>query len=53
MIRKVMSFTCSDSRKNGITRGGKLAKGTGKSPLSEYLEFPSDAQEVSNEWTKM
>ena len=37
MISEVMSFVCSDSCENGIRKAEVLAKGSGKSPFSEYL----------------
>ena len=42
-----MSFICSDSCENRITREKTLAKCSGKSPCSEYLGFQSDALEFS------
>ena len=42
-----MSFVCSDSCENGVTRENTLAKCSGKSPFSEYLWFKSNALEYS------
>ena len=43
MISEVMSFVCSDSCENGITREKVLSKCSGKSPFSEYPWFQSNA----------
>ena len=42
-----MSFVCSDSCENGITKEKVLAKCSGKSPFSEYLGFQSNGLEFS------
>ena len=47
MINEVMSFVCSDSCENGIKKEEVLAKGSGKSPFSEYLWFQSNSLEFS------
>ena len=47
MISEVISFECSDLRENGITKEKVLAKGSGKSPLSEYLGFQGNGPEFS------
>ena len=47
MISEVMSFVCSDSYENGITKEKVHTKGSGKLPFSEYLGFQSNGLEFS------
>ena len=46
-LSEVMSFICSDSCENGITKEKVLAKCSGKSLFSKYLGFPSNGLEFS------
>ena len=39
MISVVVSFVCSDSCKNGMTKEKVRTKGSGELPFSEYLGF--------------
>ena len=47
IISEFMSFQCSDSCENSITKVKVLAKCSGKSPFSKYLGFQSNALEFS------
>ena len=54
MVSEVMSFVCSDSCKNGITKEKVRTKGSGelpfsffRVPFSEYLGFQSNGLEFS------
>ena len=42
-----MSFVCSDSCENGITKEKERTNGSGKLPFSEYLGFQSNGLEFS------
>ena len=47
IISEVISFVCSDSCENGITKEKLLAKCSGKSPFSKYPWFQKDALDFS------